>query len=446
MSQTLIKHEPGRRLLVLEEPSGKVVETFHREGRILRRVPGDPIPSVVYEGSPEEAEAVLDGLASVLVSRAAPAAPAPVQVPAPAVVAPGASRHKVGLLVAANVAAVLALGGYVAYKDLRPAPASPEAVAWKAPFDPADLVPRAPQPDPVSIPDTVTGDAAPRMTKAVGQRPDGAPPSVALPGAEPAKAVENATVTEAPVGPRSPLRGSAIGLAKQEAAPLTKNTFYGSQAAPTVLPPGSSPVAVQAQANSMPKAPAPAAAVAQAPTPAPASGAKASKPVQPAETVTQAPVAGTASALASKAEVARQESEASIAAARKDVGEKGVAQTQADKDKLMAVLTSLERGEKISKAVVSQLDHEVAQRLRDAGVVASDEDEAILAKATTGQEYRIVRLPSSALDKYRDKDGIATIPDSNSWAATGGNVRIPLPGGGEMKTAEDMRRAFGLQP
>lgn len=435
MSQTLIKHEPGQRLVVLEEPSGKVVETLRQEGRIIRRVPDAPIPAVVYDGSEEEAKAVLDSLASILVSRSAPAA-APVPPAAVVAASAPAPRRFAGPLVVANVAAILAMGGYIAYRDLRAPAQAPAQVAWQSPLEAAQPRPREIVADPVGMPETVAGDAAPTMSKAVGQRPDGAPPAVALPGAEPAK-VETATATEVTSGAKVPLRGSALGLAKQEAAPLTKNNVYGSQTAPTVLPPGSSPVAVQAQANSMPKA----------------SGAKpAAQPVaaapvaKPAETVTAAPVAGTASALANKAEVARQETEASIAAARKDVGEKGVEKSQADKDKLMAVLSSLERGEKISMAVVSQLDHEVAQRLREAGVVASAEDEAVLAKATTGQEYRIVRLPAAAIDRYRDKDGIPTVPDSNSWAATGGNVRVPLPGGGEMKTAEDMQRAFGLQP
>ncbi|MNL69458.1 hypothetical protein D3C87_1943220 [compost metagenome] len=55
-------------------------------------------------------------------------------------------------------------------------------------------------------------------------------------------------------------------------------------------------------------------------------------------------------------------------------------------------------------------------------------------------------LPSEVVDKFRGKDGVATIPENYSWyARTGGPVSIPLPGGGDIKHPDDFKD-FGLQP
>ena len=55
-------------------------------------------------------------------------------------------------------------------------------------------------------------------------------------------------------------------------------------------------------------------------------------------------------------------------------------------------------------------------------------------------------LPSEVVDSFRGKDGIATIPENYSWyARSGGPVSIPLPGGGDIKSPEDLLD-FGLQP
>jgi hypothetical protein len=55
-------------------------------------------------------------------------------------------------------------------------------------------------------------------------------------------------------------------------------------------------------------------------------------------------------------------------------------------------------------------------------------------------------LPSEVVNKFRGKDGIATIPENYSWyARSGGPVAIPLPGGGDIKKPEDLID-FGLNP
>lgn len=95
--------------------------------------------------------------------------------------------------------------------------------------------------------------------------------------------------------------------------------------------------------------------------------------------------------------------------------------------------------------MVRQLPHEIAQKLRDAGAVLTDEEVAQASRAGGGPSFKIVRLTPEIYERLKDKDGIPTVPQANSWAATGGNVRIPLPGGGEIKTPDDMA-AFGLKP
>lgn len=55
-------------------------------------------------------------------------------------------------------------------------------------------------------------------------------------------------------------------------------------------------------------------------------------------------------------------------------------------------------------------------------------------------------LPSEIVDRYRGKDGIASIPENYSWyARTGGTVYLPLPGGGDIAKPEDFND-FGLAP
>lgn len=94
----------------------------------------------------------------------------------------------------------------------------------------------------------------------------------------------------------------------------------------------------------------------------------------------------------------------------------------------------------ITPEMLSKLPHEVALLLRENGIIGDVMEPAY----TDGIPHRIIRLPDSVVDKYRGKDGIPSIPEANSWAATGNTVRIPPPGGGDLKAPEDFAR-FGIQ-
>lgn len=94
----------------------------------------------------------------------------------------------------------------------------------------------------------------------------------------------------------------------------------------------------------------------------------------------------------------------------------------------------------ITPEMLSSLPHEIVQMLKEKGIV---DPESMTGQG--GTPYAIIRLPEETVRKFRGKDGIASIPEANSWASRGNSVSIPLPGGGDIKTPEDLK-AFGLQP
>lgn len=104
-------------------------------------------------------------------------------------------------------------------------------------------------------------------------------------------------------------------------------------------------------------------------------------------------------------------------------------------------LGKLDGGE-ITEDMLSGLPHEVAAMLKEAGLVTSAADSE---DAPGGVPYRIIRLPEAILEKHRGKDGIADIPGRDTWSATGNFVRLPLPGGGDIKSPDNFK-AWGLTP
>jgi len=118
--------------------------------------------------------------------------------------------------------------------------------------------------------------------------------------------------------------------------------------------------------------------------------------------------------------------------------EKGLTTDKA-KD-VLAQLEALSQADltQITPEMLAGLPHEVAQMLIEGGFVN-------LEDAPDGVPYRILRLPETVIAKYRGPDGIASIPEANTWASTGNFVSIPLPGGGDIRTPEDLKD-FHLQP
>jgi hypothetical protein len=108
-----------------------------------------------------------------------------------------------------------------------------------------------------------------------------------------------------------------------------------------------------------------------------------------------------------------------------------------DVRKLLLNLQALQAGgsDQLTPDMLKAMPEEVAALLTDKGM-------DIDPKA----QGEINILPTEIVDRYRGKDGIATIPENYSWyARTGGPVTIPLPGGGDIKKPEDLKE-FGFQP
>jgi hypothetical protein len=95
----------------------------------------------------------------------------------------------------------------------------------------------------------------------------------------------------------------------------------------------------------------------------------------------------------------------------------------------------------ITPEMLAQLPHEVAQLLKENGLLDNMEKPA----GEAGVPYAMIRLPEDVIDRYRGKDGIPAIPLNDSYAALGNKVSIPLPGGGDIKDPQDLQ-AFGFKP
>lgn len=134
-----------------------------------------------------------------------------------------------------------------------------------------------------------------------------------------------------------------------------------------------------------------------------------------------------------------------VDSARKLVAEKGAEGASGEMQQLQAVLDLLNSNEKLTPELIRNVPHDLAQKLKEAGVVASPEETAAAAKARGQKELRIVRLDALTLDRMRDKDGVSTVPDAGTWALTNNSVVIPLPGGGDIRRPEDLK-TFHLEP
>ncbi len=95
----------------------------------------------------------------------------------------------------------------------------------------------------------------------------------------------------------------------------------------------------------------------------------------------------------------------------------------------------------ITPDMLAKLPHEIAQTLRDTGVIGNPE--AMPEKGNA--PYAAIRLPPGAIDKFRGKDGIASIPENDTFAALGNKILLQLPGGGDIRKPEDLR-LFGFEP
>lgn len=99
-------------------------------------------------------------------------------------------------------------------------------------------------------------------------------------------------------------------------------------------------------------------------------------------------------------------------------------------------------GGELTPELLKQLPMDVARQLVGTGIAT------VSAKERTERAQRmarIVRLPATIINQYRGRDGIASIPEQDSWVANAGRISIPLPGGGDV-LEPGMLKEFGLNP
>ena len=120
------------------------------------------------------------------------------------------------------------------------------------------------------------------------------------------------------------------------------------------------------------------------------------------------------------------------------------ASTSDNKRTLEALKTinyDLRNGITIDPSTLDMLPHELASK-----IMAVIEARNKMTKNAGGDSSPSETLPRSivARSKAQDPYGIPNIPDRMSWAAIG-HPTIPLPGGGDIRTSDDMK-FFGFKP
>lgn len=379
----LVDHRPGERLLQVDAEAGRLIET-----RVEPNADATDAPFVVTRSvNGAEPKTVFSGerdeAGRVLDAIAGQAAKVRT-----------ANERILAVLAAIGLVATgYAIGGLYQPRGSD----APATVAMQAPADPSVQARVVPASEPPPVPQTIGGPTPAPSDDGSGIPPQ-APPKTAA--SEPPRSTPPAIAL--PDGSRT------AAAAPQEA------TRPATAPKPVELP-----KAAQAPA---PEARLPSVAAVEAPK--------------------GSPVAQ--DGLAARAATAVASADAANAEARKAIESQGPEAMMGEAERLKRVVDMLSNGDKVTPEMVAQLPHEVAQRLRAAGVVLTPEEAATVTKATTGREFRIVSLPPAVVDRHRDADGIQTIPPANSWAATGGNVVIPLPGGGEIRSPDDLA-VFGLQ-
>lgn len=113
---------------------------------------------------------------------------------------------------------------------------------------------------------------------------------------------------------------------------------------------------------------------------------------------------------------------------------------QAELLKMMEQMAGMDPSS-IPPEMLEKLPHEIAQTLRETGVIGNPE--AMPEKGNA--PYAAIRLPAGAIDKFRGKDGIASIPENDTFAALGNKISLQLPGGGDIHKPEDLK-LFGFNP
>lgn len=166
-------------------------------------------------------------------------------------------------------------------------------------------------------------------------------------------------------------------------------------------------------------------------------------PIEPADGAKEA-----AQPAGKPTEKAAEKSAESTAASKDDAAKKDALRDMSASEaqellrQLEEIKTKTADGSELPVELLRKLPAEVAARLVGTGIATVSPQDR---KERAQRQARIVRLPASIINQFRDRTGIASIPESDSWVANGGRVSIPLPGGGDI-TSPDVMTQFGLKP
>jgi len=320
-------------------------------------------------------------------------------------------------------------------KQDTPAPSGAAGVPGAlAPFQKGTAI--LPAPDFLKVPDVLPPIPAVEAPKPLSEAPATAPaaapatqataPTAQAPAGDIASSVAMKLAQERIAAATAALDSTVQEAAKAPVAP----------AAPAAPAPAPEPAKPQAEAAKEQQPAAPAASV------APTKETTAPAPTAPAAPSAEAPAAPQPQKSAGAQLDDVPINNVAIRDAMHNLVRKGM--TANDGMQILAHLEKLtsESGE-ISAEMLNALPHEVARVLKEAGIVPTPTTQD--PDAPGGVPYRIIRLPEKVLEKHRGKDGIPSVPEADTWVATGNSVSLPLPGGGDIKTVDDIK-SFGLNP
>lgn len=114
-------------------------------------------------------------------------------------------------------------------------------------------------------------------------------------------------------------------------------------------------------------------------------------------------------------------------------------------EQAQTVMAQLERlntipPDELTTEMLAGLPHDLVKLLKDSGISDPKKQEG-----ENGVPFAMIRLPEGVIDQFRGKDGIPSIPTNDSYAALGNKITLQLPGGGDIRTPEDML-GFGFKP
>ena len=421
----VVSHDPGTRLVVVENLAVRVFRVEHVEDNrfaVIESFGAASTGNTIHLGSREECGKVLDSLRQSL------------DVAVPADRSPYRTLALIGISVFACTAALTFSAEYYVRSHGVEAPRQAIVAPMLAP-KPADLAiaqPKAPEVIAGSEPageeesakiggnDQSPGSVSPHGATGAGIL-KGQRPNVNTPDSHPP---DLAKMPPLPVPVAKPKPVTSSDVASLATAPPT-------QSAPKpVIPAAQPPILASSPAPSVP---------ASASTINPANPT-----AHPAGEAAIDPSKGLPDVIAQRAKDAQVSIDEAKAKALADISKDGPKATKETLDKMQAAYDTVMNGEKLSAEVARGLPVDLAKALQEAGAIETPEEEAHrLAKDTGKEGLALLRLPPDVTDKFRDEDGVQTVPDANSWALTRNNVTLPLPGGGEIKKPSDLA-LFGL--